>query len=63
MTYRKTLSDAGTRSPEQQRAMAAGARKPGQRPKEPSPDRMGLAPDQAAAERQGAAKRRDEGGG
>jgi hypothetical protein len=51
MSYRKTLSENSTRSPEQQRAVQAGTKHAGAKPKDPGPEKMGLAPDEASAER------------
>jgi hypothetical protein len=51
MTYKKALTDASTRTPEQQRAVQTGSRHPGQRPKNPSPEKTGVKPDEAGEKR------------
>jgi hypothetical protein len=52
MSYKKTLSEGSTRTPEQQRAVETGSRHAGQKPKPASPDDMGLQPDEAGVKRQ-----------
>jgi hypothetical protein len=52
MTYKKTLTDGSTRTPEQQRATEVGSKHAGQKPKPPSPDQMGLQPDEARQKRE-----------
>jgi hypothetical protein len=52
MSYKKTLTDGSTRTPEQQRATEVGSKHAGQKPKPPSPDRMGLQLDDAREKRE-----------
>ena len=51
MSYKKTLSENSTRSPEQQRAVQAGTKHAGAKPKHPGPDKMGLESDEASVDR------------
>ena len=51
MSYKKTLTDTSTWTPEQQRAAEVGNKHAGGKPKA-SPDQMGVQPDEAWLQRQ-----------
>ena len=51
MSYKNTLTDASTRTPEQQRAAEAGNKHAGGKPKASS-DQMGVEPDEARLRRE-----------
>jgi len=51
VSYKKTLTDSSTRTPEQQRAAEIGNKHAGGKPKA-SPDQMGVEPDEARLQRE-----------
>jgi hypothetical protein len=51
MSYKKTLTDASTRTPEQQRAAEVGNKHAGGKPKA-SAEQMGVQPDEARSRRE-----------
>jgi len=51
VNYKKTLTDASRRTPEQQRSAEVGRKHAGGKPKA-SPDQMGVQPDEARMQRE-----------